>query len=272
VAAHAILSLFTQPDSSGADLEFLSAWILRAADDGAAPTDTARQAAALIARLVARDGDGLPSVIAEWAGAVPIEARIADASAANHLETLTAAFRGDLRAVLSQLRADPNLTAYLQDKGELTAFQSAADRVLGRLLAGQLQNLHGLDQPYVFFEVPFAAGAPVREARVHLFHESRAGHRKHEPHAASVTLDLSTTELGDLWITLQFAEGNCACRVAATSPAAIAAIESARDELLRGLEAAGYAHATVHLDLWDGDRLRETGRLMGRFSGIDLKA
>ena len=271
-AARAVLSLFTQAASTGDDLELLAAWITRAAADGALPAETARQAATLIGRLVANDVENVTSAVDGWARSIPLEARIAEAAAANSGDSVAVSLRGDLRAVLSQLRNDSGLAAYLQEKGHLTAFQSAADRVVDRVLAGQLQNLHALDQPYIFFEVPFAAGGPVREARVHLFHEGGGARREREVHTASVTLDLSTTRLGDLWITLQLADGNCACRLSATSQGAVEAIESARGELLSGLRSAGYERASVHVDLWDGNRLRETAHLMRRFSGIDVKA
>lgn len=271
-AARAVLSLFAQQASTGDDLESLVAWISRAAADGALPAETAQSATALISGLLARDGDSLKPVVSEWGRAVPLEARIADAAAANNAQGLTESLRGDLRAVLSQLRNEAGLTRYLQDKGQLNAFHSAADRVIDRVFAGQLQNLHAIDQPYVFFEVPFASGGPVREARVHVFHEGHGARREHEVHTASVTLDLSTSKLGDLWITLQLANGNCVCRVAATSRSAMETIESARGELLNGLKMAGYDRASVHVDLWDGNRLRETAQLMRRFSGIDLKA
>jgi hypothetical protein len=42
--------------------------------------------------------------------------------------------------------------------------------------------------------------------------------------------------------------------------------------LVRALEESGYTSATVHVALWDGNRLRETAHLMRRFAGIDVTA
>jgi hypothetical protein len=201
-----------------------------------------------------------------------LEAQIARAVSTGSLESLAQAARTDLIATLSELRSNEGLTAYLQGKNQLDLFQSAADRLVDRISSGQLQNLHRLDQPYVFVEIPFPADAPVRGARVHFFHEGRGDRQAFEGRKASVTLDLSTTKLGDLWITLQLAEGHCSCRFGATSEETVDAIEGAQEDLVRALEESGYERATVHVALWDGNRLRETAHLMRRFAGIDVRA
>lgn len=271
-AIRSVLSLFTRQASTGDDLQTISLVVAQAAASGTLPADVAGETATLIARFVPRGSGDFQAVLRQWGRGVTVEAEIAQAISTGRLESLTGTLRADLRAVLSQLRANEGLTSHLQARGQLNTFQSAVDRVLDRISSGQLQNLHSLEQPYVFFEVPFPPGAPLREARVHFFHEGRGTKHGAEGRSASVTLDISTTKLGDLWITLQLTDGHCACRVAVTSEPAAETIEAARQELVNAIEGAGYARATVHVDLWDGDRLRETAHLMRRFSGIDLKA
>jgi hypothetical protein len=271
-AIRSVLSLYTERAATSEDLRVIAGLISQAAADGALPAEAAREASALITRYLPREADDIMPALEHLARNIPSEARIALAAAAGRFESLAETARTDLGALLSQLRSSDGLTAYLQGKGQLHQFQSAVDRVVDRISAGQLQNLHRLDQPYVFAEIPFPADGPVREARVHFFHEGHGGQHAFEGRNASVTLDLSTTKLGDLWITLQLAEGHCSCRFGATSEAAVTAIEGGQDDLLRALERAGYARATVHVALWDGDRLRETARLMRRFAGIDVKA
>lgn len=271
-AIRSVLSLFTQQATTGDDLQTISLVLSQAAANGTLPADVAGEAAALIARFVPRDSGDFQAVLRQLGRGVAVEAEIAQAISTSRLESLPGTLRADLRAVLSQLRDNEGLASYLQAKGQLNTFQSAVDRVLDRISSGQLQNLHSLEQPYVFFEVPFPTGAPLREARVHLFREGRGTKHGAEGRSASVTLDLSTTKLGDLWITLQLTEGHCGCRVAVTSEPVAETIEAAREELVNAIESAGYARATVHVDLWDGDRLRETAHLMRRFSGIDVKA
>jgi hypothetical protein len=271
-AVRSVLSLYTEQAETSGDLRIIGAIISQAAADGALPETVAREAAAVIARYLPRaDGDVRPA-LEQWARNVPLEAKIARAVSTGSLESLAQAARTDLIATVSQLRTNEGLTAYLQGKNQVDLFQSAADRLVDRISSGQLQNLHRLDQPYVFVEIPFPADAPVREARVHFFHEGRGDRQAFEGRNASVTLDLSTTKLGDLWITLQLAEGHCSCRFGATSAAAVDAIEGAQEDLVRALEGSGYERATVHVALWDGNRLRETAHLMRRFAGIDLKA
>ena len=272
-AIRSVLSLFTRQATTGDDLQTIALVVSQAAANGTLPADVAGEAAALIARLVPRGSGDFQAVLRQW-GRAPraVEAEIAQAISTGRLESLTGTLRADLRAVLSQLRANEGLASHLQAKGQLNTFQSAVDRALDRISSGQLQNLRSLEQPYIFFEVPFPPGAPLREARVHVFHEGRGTKHGAEGRNASVTLDLSTTKLGDLWITLQLTDGHCGCRVAATSETTVEAIEAAREELVNAIEGAGYARATVHVDLWDGDRLRETAHLMRRFSGIDVRA
>lgn len=129
-----------------------------------------------------------------------------------------------------------------------------------------------MDQSYLFLDLPFASGMPIREGRVHFFAEGRARDRGFDAKNATVALDLVTSRLGALWIVIRIFEGHCACRFCATSEAAVETLQSTAHELAQALDNAGYPNAAVQATLWDGDRLRETANLMRRFSGIDVTA
>ena len=145
-------------------------------------------------------------------------------------------------------------------------------RVAERLTGGQLQNLRGLEQSYVFLELPFQTGAPLRHGQVHLFSDGHGKRRNIDANNATVALDLSMTKLGDLWITLRVVNGQCACKFRATSQPVADAIEAASGDLVQALGAAGYPRAMVQVALWDGDRLKRVTLLMRRFSGLDVQA
>jgi len=270
----AVLSLFVRTAKTGADLRLIASLLTEGAAAGALSAESADEVATLIEQFVARSSEDLSTVLYRLTNSAgkDLEARIGQAlTPPGHADTVLNLPQNDLRILLSHLRTDQAVAAYLRGAGRDREFQDAVDRTLGRLSAAQLQNVHALDQPYLFLEIPWPAGAPIHEARVHFFAEGRTGKRGPDAQNASVTLDLSTTRLGDLWITLQLVAGRCQCRFCATSPDAVETIERATEELTQALEDAGYPQTTIQVTLWDGDRLREMANLMRRFSGIDLK-
>ena len=273
-AVRTLLSLVLRTATTGDDLQLIASLLTEGAAAGALSADGAREAAALIEQFVARGvGDFGPMLhrLTNSAGRY-LEARIAQALASGPVDTALNLPQDDLRVLLSHLRTDQAVAGYLRGAGRWRVFQEAVDRTLDRLSAAQFQNVHALDQSYLFLEIPWPTGAPIHEARVHFFAEGQTGKRGLDARNASVTLDLSTTKLGDLWVTLQLMDGQCHCRFCTTSPDAAETIERATQELTQALENAGYPRTTVQVALWDGDRLREMANLMRRFAGIDLKA
>ena len=273
-SVQSLLTLFTEPGSVGDDLQMLAALVEQAGAAGGVSAETARQTANLIGRILARQDADWSTALPRWADAAgrSIEARLAQLLAASGDVDVHGALKGDLRTLISQLRNNDALAAYLNVQGKFRAFQDATARILNRLDAAQLQNLHGLDVPYLFVEIPLPQGGPIREGRLHFFGESGASKSGAGVRNASVVLDLSTENLGDLWVTLQWIEGRCNCHFAATSPEIVGTIERAQGDLARQLEGVGYQRATIQVSLWDGDRLRATAQLMRRCTGIDVKA
>jgi hypothetical protein len=198
-----------------------------------------------------------------------MEARIALAIATGNFEALGESLRSDLEAQLSDLRRDDALLRFLEGSGQLRTFEQAVDRVLERFTGAQLQNLRSLELPYQFLEVPVASGSPFDRIQVHFFGEGR-GKRGFSRTDATVVLDLSMTRLGDVWIALSIARGRCTCRFRAANPAAVQAIRTGKDDLVRALAEAGYPGAQVRVEPWNGDRFNEAAALMRRFSGINV--
>ncbi len=273
-AIRSFVALFVRPQTTHEDLALIASLVAQAAEAGALPPETADEILTVLRQAASfaptdAEGDTAPRPMPQPAR--PFEAAVANALPANDAATVSSALREDARAIIMRLQHDETFTGFIHEKGQLRAFQDAGARVIDRLTAAHLQNLHGLDQAYYFAEIPLPANAPVSQARIHIFGDGQRGRHEFNAKNASVAMDLSTTHLGDLWIALQMIEGRCTCHFLATSEEAAARIETGSADLKQALERAGYAGASVHVGVWDGDRLRETARLMRRFSGLDIK-
>ncbi len=272
-AVRIALAAFAGRTSLGQDLQLISDLVGQAAGPGGTLSEANQAALAALSQYVATDSEGLESLIRDLQvlAARPNEARIAAALAKGTGQAAGEGERG-LREVLAGLRQDETLAGRLRGIGQLRAFQETADRVVDRLTGAQLQNLRGTDQAYYFIEVPFGPETGIRRAQVHFFGEGGGGRRGFDARNSMVAFDLSTTHLGDLWISLRAAHGFCECRLSATSPEAVRAIEDAAGELDSALREAGYERVNVKAALWTGDRLAEAAALMRRFSGINVQA
>jgi hypothetical protein len=204
--------------------------------------------------------------------AQPIEARLAAALASGRLEAVVAEIVEDVRTGIERLRQNDGFLGFLRQTGQRGSFEQAAQRVLDRQTAGELQNLRGQAAPYLFFEVPFPPTAPIRNAQVHLLGEGRGRKRRFDPQNTAVAIDLTTTRLGDLWISLAIHQGVCRCSIRARTPAIVRAIEAHVSELTERLGVAGYRAAQVRASLWDGDRISEAVGLFAQFAGVSVQA
>lgn len=272
-ALRSLLALFTTRGESGKHLQWLADAVARAARAGALPASQAADFAWLAGQAVAADENDLPKALRQagkQAGR-SVEARLAAALRSGGLGELAEALREDLRGQLGRLMEDKGLARFLRATGELQNFRDAAGSLMDRLAGRDLQNLRAFDEPYLFLEIPFAPDAPIRHAQIHLFGRD-GGRRSIDPEHAQAVLDLSTSVLGDLWIALSLTQGRCVCTIRATSPEAVEALRGAGNELADALGEAGYPGATLRLDTWDGNRVREAAALLRRMTGVDLTA
>ncbi|MCL4694613.1 MAG: hypothetical protein KJ060_19140, partial [Candidatus Hydrogenedentes bacterium] len=106
----------------------------------------------------------------------------------------------------------------------------------------------------------------------HIFGEGGGKGKAFDPNNSTVVIDLATTNLGDLWISLNMTRGACQCWIRATDVDVVRAVEETAGELVGRLEASGYPGAKVHATLWDGNRIKEAANLLRRFEGISLEA
>jgi flagellar hook-length control protein FliK len=177
----------------------------------------------------------------------------------------------DVRTQIERLRQNDGFLGFLRQTGQQASFEQAAQRVLDRQTGGQLQNLRGQEAPYLFFEVPFPPTAPIRNAQVHVLGEGRGRKQRFDPQNTAVAIDLTTTRLGDLWISLAIHQGVCRCSIRARTPEIVRAIEAHASELTERLAVAGYRAAQVSASLWNGDRISEAVGLFARFAGVSVQ-
>ena len=200
------------------------------------------------------------------------EARLAQHAKSPSASATTPSLSADLRARLSSLKNDQAFQKFLVATGRIGDFEGHIEHALDRMTGAHLQNARALEHPYLFLELPMAPGGLVESAQLHIFEDG--GHDGHEGARApeTVVMDLETTHLGPLWISVRTAGPICRCEFRAMTAEAVEAITESSGELVRGLESAGYGRAHVEASLWKGDRLSAVVELMRRFAGIDVSA
>lgn len=274
VAIRQVLTLFFARGSTGQDLQQVAAVVRQAVDAGVL-TERDVAAVASILRLVSAGVEEDTASVLRRAGdqaGKPIEARLAAAVAAGKIDAFLAELDQDAAVLLQRLRSNEAFRTYLRKTGQLADFDSAVDRTIERFSGGHLQNLRSAEMPYHFLEVPFDPTALITHAQIHIFGEGGGKGRRFDPDNSTVVIDLSTTNLGDLWISLNMVRGACQCWIRVTDVEVVRAVEESSADLAEQLEAVGYPGATVHATLWDGNRLQEAANLMRRFEGISLEA
>jgi len=270
-AVRHLLSLFTTRQSFADDLGQLVELLHSAAQQGAIPADTAEALNQAIGRfLLSGENQSKETLqqLASGSGAA-LEARLAAAVAAGDLDETLRQLRTTLRWQVAQLRGNTALLRFLQGTRQLDEFQRAVDRVLERLGASQLQNLHGLDTAYLFLELPVMPDSGIEQAQIHFFGEGSGDKKRFDPQNATVVFDLQTTALGSLWINLQTQRGVCACSLRTTNASAQQSLRAAAPDLEAALASAGYEKVRVSISLWEGDRLKAIAQLMRRFGNLD---
>ncbi len=266
-----LLGLFTTRQQLGPDVGALAALLSRAAGAGALPRQQAEAFAALVASFTAGETENWKALL-QRLGKGDTEARLAAALKKGALDTVLAELHASLRAQVARLRGNDALLAWLRGQQQIDRFETLADRIMARLSGGQLQNLRGLEQPYLFLEIPLPEQSGFNHVQVHFFDEGRKQEAAFDKYNATVVMDVSTHHLGELWVMVRILSGNCQCTFRATSASAREAIEAASGELAAGLAHAGYDNARVETVPWDGDRFSAAVQLMQRFTELNLNA
>ena len=273
-AIRLLLSMHFNRGTVGKDLASVASLLTQAVDAGVMSDAEASTVASILRFVGAVPEDDLESLVRRTVSQTgrSLESRLATAVAAGNVEAFLDEIEGDLVVQLNRLRADENLATYLRRSGRYADFQSGIERILDRFSGGQLQNLRSLEHPYYFLELPSDPQSPLKHAQVHFFGEGQGRGREFSTENTTVVFDLSTTRLGDLWISISPVQGICHCWIRATDADVVRMVDETAAELAQRLETCGYLGAQVHATLWDGNRLREAANLMRRFEGISLQA
>lgn len=273
-ATRALLNLFLARSTLGTDLGAVQNFLEQAAAAGAFPRAQAAEISTLISRLLLTDESQLRAVVEQLVqrAGQSYEAQLAKGLANGDVEAFLRSASDDLRLALGRMRNNEGLTNFFRAQGQLGLFHESVDSAVERLLAGLLQNLRGLDQAYLFMELPIDPRSPFRHGQVHFFGDQRNGRKRFDPKNVTAIIDLSLTRLGDVWVGLNVFQGQCSCTFRVAEEAAATAIRENSGELITALSEAGYSSASVHIAPWHGDRVRETAALMRQFSGLNVQA
>ena len=274
VAVRLVLSLLLdrgdESDASGQ----LARILQRAIDEGVLSEADVRGVLPALTALNGEDAAEIAPALQKVADASqrPLAARLAQSIAKHGTHRLMELFTNDVPSSLAKLAEHGPFTEFLRQTGQLAEYHHAVEHLAERFAAAQLVNARGADAPYLFIALPVPADAPLRHAHLHIMGEGGGKTQRFDAKNATVVLDLSTSALGDLWITLTTAHGMCSCSIRARELDAVAALDAHAGELAARLADAGYSGAQVQTALWDGDRVRALAAMMRRFRGIDLEA
>lgn len=260
-----IVALFTVRGALGPNLALLAGHIEAAMASGWAGPEWA-QAFLEMARTSTKSS---PRGTAEW---IRSRVRAASATAEGALASSTPedAFEGLLTQIRT-LQNDAVLRSALRGLNRDPAFGAQAQETADRLESCQMAQLHALDSHYVFAELPAPFPGESSSLQLHWSQgRKQDGAAPDEPDC--VALDLSLSQLGDLWVTVQASQHRCQCTLRATQASVIDALALESPALEKALLDAGYLGASVRVGAWDGDRLEAVCQLMRRNAGLDLKA
>lgn len=270
-AMRQFFSALVSRNDAGADLQLLQNALSQAASSGTLSPQGA-ELVALVSQFIATEESHLRAVLEHLARAGrPAEARIATAMAADTLQPELEALSQEIQSRLARVREEPDLIAFLRERGQARMFEQAVGRVLERFDNAQLHNLRSFDQPYLFLQLPVPPDSGLQRAEVHFLgrREGKGGAWRRDD--ATVAIDLSTTRLGDLWIGIDINRGVCSCTFRAREVDAVEAIRQNAPELVQGLENAGYPNASVRVVPWQRDRLGELSRLVRPMAGLNVR-
>lgn len=198
-------------------------------------------------------------------------ARIARALQAGGAPSGLASLKESAASLILRLLSDSRFMAWLRDGGESEGFEALAGRIRERAAGGELLNSRSLDQPYQFLELPVSARDGFLRAHIHSFSDDTGGGRRGERAVFRTILDLETTRLGPLWISLQATGDHCACRFRAADPAIADLLDTEANALRQSLGEIGYRDVSITAEHWDGNREAAVLDLLAPFQKLDLE-
>jgi len=270
-AASQLVLLFADSEGAGAQVTSVMTILSDAKAAGVPLAPQTLELLKLLTELAAFEPGDLPRLLKQLAedASRSSEARVAKAIRSGDYQELIQSLDQSLKAQLASLGRDDALLRFAERQHSTGALDKAIGTLVARLMGGELQNLTGIDTPYLFFEVPFKDDAPIRRAFIHVFGRGQSRDGPEDSESMSVALDLSTSSLGDIWVSLRTHEGRCACEFRAERAGTDRLIEASRELLLSGLKAAGYREPLVATAPWREGRLAETSLWLRPVEGVD---
>ena len=235
-------------------------------------------------------GQGAALAIAQWLGLVPasdsaawrtlllrsreeqsVAARIAASIKSESSSGDLGALKKSAAALASRLLSDPEFMHALKEDAKLDPFKALAQRLQDRSTGADLQNLRSLDQSYQFLEIPVAESQGFRRAQLHTFEEKSGPARPPGSSVHTTVLDLETTHLGALWVSLQSAGPQCTCHFRVEDPAVAELLSKEAAALESSLADAGFGRAAVSATLWNGNREDALIAMLAPYQKLDLE-
>lgn len=273
-AVRALLTLFMGRAATGRALQVIAETLRVAAEAGVVTRELARELEAFSGRMRADDAASLRAAIA---AARSVSGRSYEAVLAR-----LASGRGMhaengpdelLLLRLSELNRNSELATLLKNSGDASRFFEALDSFLEHARGSQMQNLRSLQSPYQFLNLPLHPESGFNRAQIHYLSEDGGGENTESGEGpATLAIDLSLSNLGELWIVIRSYGEQCDCQFRASNSEVVALINDRAEELSEALGAVGYGRVSVRAQEWEGDRLEAVADLIAGHGGIDLNA
>lgn len=151
--------------------------------------------------------------------------------------------------------------------------ENMGERFFEQVTGSRLWNAHGVEQPYVYAEIPVRPEGFWRRAQLHVFGDG-ANDTGTFRGAVSVVLDLDTVRLGRVVARLRInAKGACECHMEIENTEAVPRFQSAAADLQEAIVRAGYAAARVDVvELSNAAEALLPPDVATRLSGVNLEA
>lgn len=265
-----VITLYAQPARLGSAFQMVTRLVNEAVAAGVPLGDAAKVIMEIAQRMERGTTESFRALIRQ---AFPLRGRsmaavlagLADIPKGNALPMV----QEDLRLLIGQLLKDDAFTEFLKSSDKTDVFRRAAEGVLDRITAGELNSARNLQMPYLFAELPLPDDGQLRHLHIHILGEGNG--KDGSPESHTVVLDIETSRLGKMWIHLLHAPGTCRCVIKAQESETVALLEQHGPRLVDALNTLGYPDASVKSESWDGDRIAQASRLLRRFSVLDEK-
>lgn len=259
------LLLSSQPPGDG--LAAMVRWLSNAKGSGTL-SPAALEATETLLKL-----EGLPA--SDWSAAIKLAAHEGGIEARLAMQGAKGEEQSSLRSLIASLLSDDTVRAYMAGEGVADAFEDTAQSLLSRLDAAAVAGLRGLEQPYRFFEIPFAWLLGFTRAQVHLMEEQGRGQGNQEKQIApSLVLDLELESLGALWVSLKRTPDACRCDISADREDTRRLLNENKADLVTALADAGLPSPTVLIHVWQagGERASRLAALFVPQRPLDVDA